>query len=251
MSIVAEGKIEQVRLEFEAPDKYLGRREFDIRIRRETTAEFARDCNLGRMLDIGCGNGAISIPLLAPGRKLTLLDLSSTMLTLAQSRIPEELRQNVDLVNEGFLTADLAEHSYDFVMCIGVMAHIDSPDEFLGRIAKVLKPGGSLILEFTDGYHPVGLATRLFERTWRLVRPVNYRLNHLWRRKMLSLCIKHGLKPSARYRYSLPAPGSYKIFSQETLYGMTRAVFGPSSHNRFAWAGNEYIYRLENTGVRG
>jgi len=239
-------KTERVRLFFESPDRYLCRREFDIRIRMETVEELTRGRAFEHALDIGCGNGAISLPLLTPRRRLVLLDMSSSMLARARAKVPRDLLNNVDLVNEGFMTAPLEPQSYDLVVCIGVLAHVESPADVIAKIARVLKPGGSVILEFTDSYHFAGRAIVFYHRLLNCLRPAPYTLNRLRMRDIVQSCLRHGLRPSTFYRYSLPPPGAHRFFEQETLYKMTRLLFGRVNHNRNRWLGNEFIYEFES-----
>lgn len=238
-------KTEQARLFFEAPERYLDKREFDIRIRAETVQEFTRGRSFESILDIGCGNGSISLPLLTPQRRLTLLDISSNMLATARGKIPPELIDNVELVNEGFMTAPLALGSYDLVLCIGVLAHVDRPADVIARITQMLKPEGCAILEFTDSYHFMGRAVVLYHRLLNHFRPATYSLNHIHAREIVETCRACDLQASAFYRYCLPPPGSHRLFDQETLFRLTRMVFGTPDRNRSKWLGNEFIYLLE------
>jgi 2-polyprenyl-3-methyl-5-hydroxy-6-metoxy-1,4-benzoquinol methylase len=238
-------KTEQAKLFFETPERYLDRREFDIRIRTETVQQFIEGRTLGRILDIGCGNAAISLPLLTSQRRLTLLDISSNMLATARRGIPSHLVNNVDIINEGFMTARLEPGVYDLVLCIGVLAHVDSPVDVIGKVAQLLKPGGCGILEFTDSYHFMGRAVVMYHRLLNSIRPTTYSLNQIHEREILEICSKCGLKATAFYRYCLPPPGAHRLFDQETLYRLTRLMFGPLYRNRNKWLGNEFIYRLE------
>jgi predicted TPR repeat methyltransferase len=84
-------KIDEVKSLFESPQPYLERRRYNINIRAETVQYFLRNREFTRILDIGCGDGSVSIPLLNPQPELTLLDLSANMLSAAQSNIPSNL----------------------------------------------------------------------------------------------------------------------------------------------------------------
>ena len=115
----------------------------DIRIRTETVQEFTRGRTFQSILDIGCGNGSISLPLLTPERRLTLLDISSNMLATAREKIPTNLINHVELVNEGFMKASFEPGTYDLVLCLGVLAHVDSPADVIAKVARILKPAGA------------------------------------------------------------------------------------------------------------
>src|ERR1700733_14083592 len=123
----APPRVEVVRTFFDQPENYLERKRFDIRIRAETTKTFLEGANYAKIIDIGCGNGSISLPLVSPDRHLRLLDISSTMLTLARSRVPSDLTGNVEITQGDFLGAELENGSYDVVICMGVLAQVASP----------------------------------------------------------------------------------------------------------------------------
>ena len=171
----AAGKVREVRTFFEDPQRYLGGRAWNLKLRAETVQELTREIDFQTVLDIGCGDGSISLPLLRPGIRLTMLDLATSMTRLASSSVPAELAQNVQFINEDFMKADIAEDSYDMVVCMGLLAHVDSPSDFLAKIRRVLKPGGALVLEFSDARHLMGWnAARLsaFVRAAQAARPM-------------------------------------------------------------------------------
>jgi 2-polyprenyl-3-methyl-5-hydroxy-6-metoxy-1,4-benzoquinol methylase len=243
----AISKLVQVRTAFESPERYLHATRFNIRIRQETVYDFSRDTQFHSILDVGCGDGSISVPLLNPERRLTLVDLSSRMLSEARARIPAGLRSSVETLNADFMSAPLEDHAYDLILCLGVLAHVDSPPATLERISHLLKPEGTLMLEFTDGLHPLGQATVLYHALLDLFRPSQYPLNVLSRDRVFSWLAECDLRVQAAYRYSLLIPGMHRVFSQESLYGAVRLVFGSSWRNRRAFLGNQYICRVRGT----
>ena len=237
-------KIERVRSLFDAPDKYLCPRRFDIQIRVETVKQFTEDLTFDRVLDVGCGDGSISLPLLPRCKHLTLLDLSSKMLALAQKNIPYDRWNDVDMINGSFIGSNLSPRSFDLILCIGVLAHVDSPAAILAEITRLAKPGARVILEFTDSFHFWGVPVVLYQKLLKLLRPEPYALNRLRRRQIIRLCRENGFETSAVYRYGLPPLGSSLFAGQQGKYQITRYLFGPSNRNRNAWMGNQFIYRL-------
>ena len=238
-------KTEKVKALFEVPEKYLGPRHFDIRIRAETVQEFTNTLMFDHALDIGCGDASISLPLLPRCNRLTLLDLSRNMLELARKRIPAERKSDVELIDGDFMGVDLDSKSFDLIFCIGVLAHVDSPVAVIEKVARLAKPGGWVILEFTDSFHLWSIPVVLYQNLLKLIKPRPYKLNRLKKREIVSLCKQNGLRISALYRYGLPPPGSQKIIRQEEMYSLTRHLFGSSGKNRTGWMGNEFIYRLQ------
>jgi ubiquinone/menaquinone biosynthesis C-methylase UbiE len=237
-------RAELVRTFFDQPQNYLERKRFDIRVRAETTKTFLEGAKCTKMIDIGCGDGSVSLPLLLPDRHLTLLDLSATMLSLARSRVPTDLSRNVDISQCDFLATEFESGSYDVVICMGVLAHVASPADVVQKIAALLKPGGMLILECTDSKHFVRRLFSVHSGLMGFFRPVEYRPNRLTRKEVLGIAEKHGLALNGMFRYSWPPPGSQRIFSQDVLYRMVRRMFGDAQNSRNQSFGFENIFCL-------
>jgi 2-polyprenyl-3-methyl-5-hydroxy-6-metoxy-1,4-benzoquinol methylase len=238
-------KTESVRSLFSVPEKYLGRRQFDINIRVETIQQFAKTLEIDRVLDIGCGNGAISLPLLIGCRRLTLLDLSREMLELAKQRIPPERRNDVALIEGELLDANLEPQSFDLILCIGVLAHVDSVAAVIDRVALLAKPGSWVIIEFTDSFHFWGIQTVVYQKLLKLLRPEPYALNRLSKRDVESMFRASGLSISTLYRYGLPPIGSSLVLGHRGKYRLIRCLFGFPNRNRNRWMGNQFLYLLQ------
>ena len=99
------------------------------------------------VLEAGCGTGLLLAETARVARSAIGLDLSRSMLGLAQHR---------DLpVVQGSLTAvPLPDRSVDLVYSMKVLAHVPPIREALAELARVVRPGGHLLLEF---YNPRSL----------------------------------------------------------------------------------------------
>jgi len=241
-----ESKSEHVRRVFENTPHYLKNRGVDIQFRVETVGMFAGDCSKMRLLDIGCGDGSISTPLLKHDAKLILLDLSTNMLATAVTKIPADLSKNVELRNENFMEASFGPELFDLIVTVGVMAHVDSPDEFVARIKSHLQPGGRLIIEFTDSRHFIGEIGRFWGKMKELVAPSLYSTNRLSFSEVSQLFKKHNFRLISIFRYSrIPLPGVDRMLSHDFQFRLAKLIFGKCASNRNAWLGNEYICLLE------
>lgn len=243
-------KVNEVQAFFERPAHYLNRRAFEIRVRAETVKELVKATAGVRILDIGCGDGSISLPLLTETTNLTLVDLSSRMLSLAKSKVPREVGDNVVTVNKDFMNTRLPKESFDLILCIGVLAHVNCPADFIAEMVSLLKPGGSLIVECTDSGHVLTRLVALFHKVWGLFRPTAYALNAVSFSEITRILGRYHLLPEAEFRYAAPLPGNYRLFSPDLMYECTRQIFGSARSNRNVWLGNESICLFRSLAPR-
>jgi phosphatidylethanolamine/phosphatidyl-N-methylethanolamine N-methyltransferase len=100
----------------------------------------------GRILEVGVGTG-ISLPDYARTNRLVGVDLSEPMLRKAAERIAEQGLDNV----EALAVMD-AEHlafpdaSFDVVVGQYVITAVPNPEATLDEFARVLRPGGEIVL---------------------------------------------------------------------------------------------------------
>lgn len=214
--------------------------DYNLTIRKETVEAFTRGMNFSSVLDIPSGTGAISIPLLPRTEKLTLVDISSNMLALAEKNIPAAYKNKAELINADFFETQLPGRSFDLVICLGLLAHVDSPGRLLERISRVVKPGGYLVVQNTDASHFYSYLIRLYLWLKGLVVKQPYKLNPVKTSFVVSELEKHGLKKIAGYRYNQSFLGLSNLFSNEKKYGLTRWFFGNADHNRNAGWGSDH-----------
>ena len=100
----------------------------------------------GRILEVGVGTG-ISLSLYSKDCQLCGVDISAPMLRKAEERVAELGLGNV----EGLWVMD-AEHlafpdsSFDVVVAQYVITTVPNPEATLDEFARVLKPGGEIVL---------------------------------------------------------------------------------------------------------
>ncbi|MFC7965494.1 class I SAM-dependent methyltransferase [Streptomyces cinereoruber] len=99
-----------------------------------------------RILDVGCGNGEMTLRLAAAGHQVTGVDPATTMLAAAADRLAArpELADRVQLVNSGFESLPLDGEPFEAVCCHGVLMYLDDPRQAVARLAGLVAPGGLL-----------------------------------------------------------------------------------------------------------
>lgn len=99
--------------------------------------------SVGRILDYGCGQGRYLEELRSrfPAAALTGTEVSQVAVGLARDRVPGA---HVELVVDE--AVPLPGASVDLVLCIDVIEHVRDASRALAEIARVLRPGGTVIV---------------------------------------------------------------------------------------------------------
>lgn len=94
----------------------------------------------GRMLDIGCGNGRFMTGMRALGWQVRGVEFSEAGVKAARM-------SNLDVHHGDLASAAFAEASFDLITARHVIEHIPEPRAFMAEIARILRPGGRLVIE--------------------------------------------------------------------------------------------------------
>jgi len=100
----------------------------------------------GRVLEVGVGTG-LSLPDYGDHLEIIGIDLSPDMLDRARDRVREDQLSNVIGIHEmdaGDL--DFPNNHFDTVVAMFVMTVVPDPERVMRELARVTKPGGSVIL---------------------------------------------------------------------------------------------------------
>jgi SAM-dependent methyltransferase len=95
---------------------------------------------VGRALDLGCGDGRLTAQLEAA--ELTAADVSAVALERARRRLPGA--HLVELEPDAPLP--LGDATFDLVLCAETIEHVRDVQLLLSEIRRVLRPGGELAL---------------------------------------------------------------------------------------------------------
>jgi ubiquinone/menaquinone biosynthesis C-methylase UbiE len=142
-----------------------------------------------RILDAGCGNGRYTRFLLRHADKdafITSFDLSQRMLVRARRRLRSE---RVTHVSADLTRLPYPDAFFDAIVCGWVLEHLPDPGPGLSELARVLQPGGKLLLLVTEDtltgswcsrmwhcrtHNRVELQQRCLDHGLRWVRPLYF-----------------------------------------------------------------------------
>ena len=111
-------------------------REGRDRMRAIMLSRLPNDLTGKRVLDAGCGTGAMTEELARRGAEVVAIDFSPALVEIAAKRLPEALAPQVTLTSGDMLSSDLG--SFDHVMAMDSMIYYEAPD--LGRALAHLCP---------------------------------------------------------------------------------------------------------------
>lgn len=104
-----------------------------------------------RIVDLGCGNGKLSIQLALSGNTVTGVDNSEEQIRLAHGNIPK-LMQNIEVSQAPkFIQAPMEETqlppgAFDIVILSQSLHHAAKPKEALAESFRLLAPGGRILI---------------------------------------------------------------------------------------------------------
>jgi ArsR family transcriptional regulator len=120
--------------------------------------------HLGRLLDIGCGTGGV-LERLAPRIDEGLgIDASREMLALARSRLTERGLSHISVRQADMYRLPLPDAGFDAVTLHMVLHYAEDPAAALAEAARVLRPGGRLLILDLAPHDRADLLTRYAHR---------------------------------------------------------------------------------------
>jgi ubiquinone/menaquinone biosynthesis C-methylase UbiE len=142
-----------------------------------------------RVLDLGCGDGAVTAELARNGARVTGVDVSEVAIERARAAHPQIEFETT--ASDGRLPFEDA--AFDAVVCLNVLEHVADTQQFLSEARRVLVPTG--LLGLTVPFHGVVknvlVALRSFERHHDPLEPV---LRFYTRRSLTSLLEQFGFE---------------------------------------------------------
>jgi ubiquinone/menaquinone biosynthesis C-methylase UbiE len=118
-------------------------------LQRKALAELAPRAD-DRVLDVACGAGALVVEVAPHVERAVGADLSEGMLELARSRLRAVgdggRLENVEFVQAPSDALPFDDASFTALVCTTALHHFPDPQRSIGEMARVLAPGGRLVI---------------------------------------------------------------------------------------------------------
>jgi len=114
-----------------------------------------------RLIEVGAGFGRLADEYTGYS-EVVLLDLSGVQLDAARERLRDDSRYT--MVEGDAFHLPFPDASFDTVVCVRVIHHFEDPRAAIAEMARVLRPGGALVLESSNKRNLKAIALFLLRR---------------------------------------------------------------------------------------
>lgn len=142
------------------------------------------------VVDFGCGTGVLTLELARWAKRVTAIDRSAAALEQARARLEREGVPNVRFLEADLHSLPAKLEGKDLVVASQSLHHVEKPEAVLAEAARILKPGGRVVvLELMPhserwvlerlghlhlGFDPAALQRQLAQVGFRQVRHTPY-----------------------------------------------------------------------------
>jgi len=204
-------KSEKSKEFFNTPGNYLESNVIIV-FRKKIIAELLGEIINKRIIDVGCGNGELTIDFIKENQ-VTFLDFSPNMLSLVKERIQKENLQIASFINSD-ISFYKPDYKFDIAVCIGVVAHVEDVTELIRKLKEIINDNGIVILQYTAAEKIISRFNRLKSKIVRKDN-YNYKINKTTSNEINKILNKEHLTIIKKIKY-IPVSPLLSVFNYKT-----------------------------------
>ena len=122
------------------------------RAQQDIVARLTADWTGHRVVEVGPGTARFTIPLAQRGAQITVVDISPGMLETARGNIEGagEIERVEAFVEGSIYELPFADSSFDHAISLNVFNHLEHAGDALKQLARVIKPGSTLLFNYAN-----------------------------------------------------------------------------------------------------
>ncbi|MDE8349882.1 MAG: class I SAM-dependent methyltransferase [Acidocella sp.] len=156
-----------------------------------------------KVLEVGVGTG-LALPLYAPQKRVTGIDLSADMLRQARGRVADSNLGNIEALLEMDAQATSFEAGqFDIAVAMFVASVVPNPQALVAELKRVVRPGGTILFvnHFAAERGPVWWVERAMAPASSLLgwHP-DFHLNHMFAETDLKSATIQSMRPMGLFR---------------------------------------------------
>jgi ubiquinone/menaquinone biosynthesis C-methylase UbiE len=146
----------------------------------------------GVFLDLACGGGSYSVPVLLNGTRVIAADISSVMLNLLKDKVlhnnADNSLHNKEIINKiticrmNAYELPISDNSVDCAMANSMLHLLSNPQRVIDELYRVIKPGGCLILGVNSPAIDNKISDELREINKKLLKATNDFHHTYWKK---------------------------------------------------------------------
>ncbi|MCA9390123.1 class I SAM-dependent methyltransferase [candidate division WWE3 bacterium] len=199
-----------------------------------------------QLIDIGGGYGRLIDVYLDRAKHITIFDYSQQLLRTAQSVIETNNYHHIETQQGDIYSMPFHDKVFDTALLIRVIHHLERPSLALNEISRIIRPGGTIILQVGNKKHLKNVIKAKITRNKELVntKPVNisregifYQFHPSYIEEKLK---ENGFKLVSTHSVSnIRIPLIYRIIPAPLLVAFDQLI--TPLFNRFDWGPSLFI----------